>query len=137
MRLIYALSLLVAIPFLSFSQQTRICWNDYDGREFCLTNVTATFSYSMISGDRIEYEPSYSDNSGKPRKIGNVRIEYEPSYSDNAGKIRKIGNVRIEYEPSYSDNAGKIRKIGGMRIEYEPSYSNAAGKIRRTSGNVN
>ena len=116
MKLIYTLILLVAIPLLALSQQTKICWDDYSGREFCLTNVTASFSYSMISGDRLEYEPSYSDNSGK---------------------LRKIGNVRIEYEPSYSDNPGKIRKIGGMRIEYEPSYSSAAGQIRRTSGNVN
>ena len=137
MKLIYTLILLVAIPLLALSQQTKICWDDYSGREFCLTNVTASFSYSMISGDRLEYEPSYSDNSGKLRKIGNVRLEYEPSYSDNSGKLRKIGNVRIEYEPSYSDNPGKIRKIGGMRIEYEPSYSSAAGQIRRTSGNVN
>ena len=123
--------------FTLYSQETKICWQDYSGREFCLTNITARFSYTMISGDRMEYEPSYSDNSGKVKKIGNVRIEYEPSYSDNAGKIRKIGNVRIEYEPSYSDNAGKIRKIGGLRIQYEPNYSNAAGKIRRTYGSVN
>ena len=137
MKHIICLSYFIFVTLIAFSQELEICWQDDYGRKFCLTNESARFSYTMISGDRIEYEPTYSDNSGKVRSIGVVKIDYEPAYSDNAGKIRRIGNVQILYEASYSDNAGKIRSIGGLRIEYEPSYSNNAGKIRSTQGNVN
>ena len=91
----------------------KISWSDNDGREFSIRSISASFTYSMIPGDEIEYEPSYSDNAGKIRKVGNVTITYEPSYSDNAGKIRKVGGMTITYEPSYSDNAGKIKSTTG------------------------
>jgi len=136
MNKIYYTLLLLSFSLMSFGQDMKIKWSDSDGREFSITCISAEFSYSMVAGDRIEYEPSYSDNAGKIRKVGSVRIEYEPSYSDNAGKIQKVGSVRIEYEPSYSDNAGKIRKVGGLTVEYEPSYSDNAGKIRSTRGSV-
>ena len=117
------------------SQEMKICWED-GAREFCITNESATFTYTMVPGDRIEYESQYSTNAGKVRSIGPVRIEYESQYSTNAGKVRSIGPVRIEYESQYSANAGKIKKVGGMRIEYESQYSPNAGKIRRTIGQV-
>ena len=100
MNKLYYSSLLILFSLMSFGQDMKIKWSDSDGREFSITCILAEFSYSMVAGDRIEYEPSYSDNSGKVQKVGPVRIEYEPSYSDNAGKIRKVGSVRIEYEPS-------------------------------------
>jgi hypothetical protein len=136
---------MIKLPFIylcvffslqSYGQDMKIRWSDSDGREFSISCLSAEFSYFMIPGDRIEYEPDYSDNAGKIKKIGSVRIEYEPHYSNNAGKIKKIGSVRIEYEPPYSNNAGKIKKIGGLSIEYEPHYSDNAGKIRTTRGRV-
>ena len=131
------LILFMISSFITYSQCMKISWSDNNGREFSIRSVSASFTYSMIPGDEIEYEPSYSDNAGKIRKVGNVTIIYEPSYSDNAGKIRKVGNVTIIYEPSYSNNAGKIRKVGGMTITYEPSYSDNAGKIKSTTGSIN
>ena len=137
-RLNLFVPLVIAMTLCShgvIAQEMKICWDD-GPREFCITNERAAFSYSMAPRDRIEYEPSYSDNAGQVRSIGPIRVEYEPSYSDNAGKVRKVGSVSIKYEPSYSDNAGKVRSVGGLRVEYEPSYSNNAGKIRRTTGRV-
>jgi hypothetical protein len=134
------LIILITITLLStitYCQDMKVKWNDADGREFSITCISGDFTYSMIPGDKIEYEPSYSSNAGKVRKVGTTVIEYEPSYSDNAGKIRKVGSVQIIYEPSYSENAGKVRKVGGLTITYEPSYSSNAGKIRSTSGKVN
>jgi hypothetical protein len=132
----YTLFLLL-ISMISYGQDMKIKWSDFDGREFSISCFTGEFAYSMISGDKIEYEPSYSNNAGKVRKIGSVLIEYEPAYSNNAGKVKKVGSILIEYEPSYSNNAGKIKKVGGLTVEYEPSYSNNAGKIKSTRGNVN
>ena len=43
----------------------KISWSDNDGREFSIRSISASFTYSMIPGDEIEYEPSYSDNAGK------------------------------------------------------------------------
>ena len=117
------------------SQEMKICWED-GAREFCITNESATFTYTLVPGDRMEYEGQYSPNAGKVSSIGPVRIEYEGQYSPNAGKVSSIGPVRIEYEGQYSYNAGKIQKVGGMRIEYEPQYSPNAGKILRTIGKV-
>ena len=113
MNKIYYTLLLLSFSLMSFGQDMKINWSDRDGREFSITCISGEFSYSMIAGDRIEYEPSYSDNAGDVRKVGSVSIEYEPSYSDNAGKIRKVGGLTVEYEPSYSDNAGKIRSTHG------------------------
>ena len=76
------------ISFISNSQDMKIKWLDNSGREFSISTISNSFTYSMISGDRIEYEPSYSDNSGKIKSVGGLRIEYEPSYSSNSGKIR-------------------------------------------------
>jgi hypothetical protein len=123
--------------FNSSAQETKIRWVDNEGREFSISNINANFEYTILSGDKLEYEPSYSDNSGKINKIGNIVIKYEPSYSDNFGKINKVGNVLIKYEPSYSDNKGKIKSVGGLTIYYEPSYSNSTGKIKSISGSVN
>ena len=107
------LLLLLIVPFISFSQDMKIKWEDSSGREFSISTISNYFNYSMISGDKIEYEPSYSDNAGEIRSVGSVKIIYEPSYSDNAGKIRSVGGLKIVYEPSYSDNAGKIRSTNG------------------------
>ena len=82
------LILFMISSFITYSQDMKISWSDNDGREFSIRSVTASFSYSMIAGDEIEYEPSYSDNAGKIKKVGSVTIMYEPSYSDNAGKIK-------------------------------------------------
>ena len=107
------LILFMISSFITYSQDMKISLSDNDGREFSIRSVTASFSYSMIAGDEIEYEPSYSDNAGKIKKVGSVTIMYEPSYSDNAGKIKKVGGMTIMYEPSYSDNAGKIKSTRG------------------------
>ena len=97
------------------SQEMKICWED-GAREFCITNESATFTYTLVPGDRMEYEGQYSPNAGKVSSIGPVRIEYEGQYSYNAGKIQKVGGMRIEYEPQYSPNAGKIlRTIGKVK----------------------
>ena len=53
------------ISFVSFSQDMKIKWQDYSGREFSISTISNSFTYSMNSGDRIEYEPSYSSNSRK------------------------------------------------------------------------
>lgn len=137
MKKIYYSLFLLVFSLMTYGQDMKIKWSDNDGREFSITCISGEFSYSMISGDRIEYEPSYSSNAGKVRKVGSVLIQYEPSYSSNAGKVSKVGSVLIEYEPTYSSNAGKIRKVGGLTVEYEPSYSTNAGKVRSTRGNVN
>lgn len=122
---------------LTFGQDMRIKWFDSEGREFSITCISGEFGYSMISGDRIEYEPSFSINAGKVKKIGSVLIQYEPSFSPNAGKVKSVGSVSIIYEPSFSPNAGKIKSVGGLTVEYEPSFSPNAGKIKLTRGNVN
>ena len=137
MKFFFYTFFLFAISTVSYGQDMKVKWSDIDGREFSITCISGEFGYSMISGDRIEYEPSYSSNAGKVKKIGSALIEYEPSYSSNAGKIKKVGSVSIIYEPSYSSNAGKIKSVGGLTVEYEPSYSSNAGKIKLTRGNVN
>lgn len=38
----------------------------------------------MVAGDKIEFKPSYSDNTREIRKIGSVKIEYGAYYFDNA-----------------------------------------------------
>ena len=113
MKKIYYSLFLLVFSMITYGQDMKVKWSDSDGREFSITCISGEFSYSMISGDKIEYEPSYSSNAGKVRKVGSVLIEYEPSYSSNAGKIRKVGGLTVEYEPSYSSNAGKIKSTRG------------------------
>ena len=113
MKKIYYTLFLLVFSMISYGQDMKIKWSDVAGREFSITCISGEFNYSMIPGDRIEYEPTFSSNAGKVSKIGSVRIEYEPTYSSNAGKIRKVGGLTVEYEPTYSSNAGKIRATRG------------------------
>ena len=113
MKKIYYTLFLLVFSMISYGQDMKIKWSDVAGREFSITCISGEFNYSMIPGDRIEYEPSFSSNAGKVSKIGSVRIEYEPTFSSNAGKVSKVGSVRIEYEPTFSSNAGKIRATRG------------------------
>ena len=129
--------LVVLFSSIIYSQDMKIKWEDYDGREFSIKCISGEFSYSMVAGDQIQYYPSYSNNAGKVQRIGNVNIEYYPSYSNNAGKVQRVGRVSIEYFPSYSNNAGNIKRVGNLTVEYFPSYSNNAGKVKGTRGSVN
>jgi hypothetical protein len=117
---------------ISLGQGLRIEWTDNYGRDFYVIAPSGEFNYSMISGDRIEYE-KYGDFAGQVIKIGNVYIEYE-RYGDLKGKITKVGNVRLEYE-LYGANKGRLAKVGGLTIKYE-LYGLNAGRITGTSGHV-
>ncbi len=122
----------ILIPFASEGQALKIKWIDDAGREFAISAPTGDFSYSMLPGDKLEYE-RYGDFVGKIRQIGDVKIEYE-RYGDFKGKIIKVGYVKVEYE-NYGPNKGRLVKVGGLRIEYE-EYGPLAGKIRKTTGQV-
>jgi hypothetical protein len=120
------------ISNIASGQSLKIKWSDNFGREFSIIAPSGEFNYSIISGDRIEYE-QYGDFAGQVVKIGNVKIEYE-RYGDLKGKVAKVGYVNMEYE-QYGANKGRLIKVGGLKIEYE-EYGPQAGKIRRTTGQV-
>lgn len=132
MKKSFFLSIFLFCYSLSIAQSLKIKWIDDFGREFGIVAPAGEFSYSMLPGDKIEYE-QYGDLVGQIRQIGNVNIEYE-RYGDLKGKITKIGNIKIEYE-NYGVNKGRLRKVGGLTIEYE-TYGALAGKIRKTTGQV-
>ena len=132
-KLLYIL--LFTIPFVGFGQSMNIEWEDRDGREFSINSNSGRFSYSMVSGDQLEY-----NNSNQ--------YDYKNT-GGSSGTIRKVGNVTIEYNNSnqydYKNTGpdGTIRKVGGLVIEYNNSneydYKNTGpdGTIRKTSGSVN
>jgi hypothetical protein len=134
-RLICFLITFNAINLLH-SQETLIKWEDKSGRKLEISAPGGIFSYSILSGDRLEYGSPYSDNPGKIIKVGDLRIEYGSKYSDNPGKIVKIGSVRVEYGGLYSDNPGKLIKVGGVRINYASKYSDFPGVITSIEGQV-
>ena len=132
MKTRFLILIFILTPYVSEAQTLKIKWLDAFGREFGIVAPTGDLSYSLLPGDKIEYE-RYGDFVGKIRQIGNVRIEYE-RYGDLKGKVIKVGDVRIEYE-NYGTNKGRLRKVGGLTIEYE-EYGALAGKIRKTTGQV-
>jgi len=92
----------------------KIKWSDSDGREFGITCISGEFSYSMVSGDRIEYEPSYSSNAGKIRKVGGLTVEYEPSYSSNTGKIRSTRGFFLLVQENH-----QLDLLDALRLQLE------------------
>ncbi len=127
-----ALFFLLTASNYSTGQSLKIKWSDNYGREFGVVAPSGEFSYSMLPGDKLEYE-EYGDLAGEIYKIGNVKIEYQ-RYGDLKGKVISVGNVKLEYE-EYGPSKGRLRKVGGLTIEYE-TYGALAGKIRKTTGQV-
>lgn len=130
------LKLLVLFLFVgfnqTFAQSLKINWEDDYGREFSILAPSGDFTYSVLPGDRIEYE-QYGDLAGEIRKVGNVYITHE-MYGDLKGKITKVGSVRIEYQ-EYGELKGRVKKVGGLTVEYE-EYGVSKGKIKKTTGQV-
>lgn len=127
-----ALVLLLTAYNYTLGQSLKIKWADNYGREFGVMAPTGEFSYSMLPGDKLEYE-EYGDLAGQISKIGNVRIEYQ-RYGDLKGKVISVGSVKLEYE-EYGPSKGRLWKVGGLKIEYE-EYGPSKGKIYRTTGQV-
>lgn len=102
----------------AYSQGIKIKWEDKEGREFAITAPSGKFSYSMILGDNITYEPFY----GKVSRVGSVSITYDAFH----GKVSRVGSVSITY-----DVEGNVYSVGGLSINYD-----IYGRISGTSGSV-
>ena len=126
--------LILTIPSMVFGQSMNIKWEDRDGREFSINSHSGKFTYSMVSGDNLEY---------------NSNNQYDYRNTGPSGTIRTIGNVEIVYN---SDNrydynnigpSGSIRTVGNLKIVYnidnQYDYNNTgpSGSIRKTTGSVN
>jgi hypothetical protein len=121
------LLILLFLPFLGFGQSMNISWEDRDGREFSINTHSGNFQYSMISGDKIDYNDKYDDR----HKSGIV------------GKVKSIGNVKIVYYEKYDDRhksgiVGYIKAVGGLKVYYNEKYDDGPlGSIKNSSGSVN
>jgi hypothetical protein len=115
----FGLSLLLATFAISMSnaQSTKIKWEDAEGREFSISAPQGEFSYGMISGDNVSYDPF-----GRVTKVGSVMISYDPF-----DRVTKVGSVMISYDPF-----DRVTKVGGLSISYD-----ALGRITGTRGRVN
>ena len=145
--------LLLTIPFFGFGQSMNISWEDRDGREFSINTHSGNFQYSMISGDKIDYNDKYDDRHksgivGKVKSIGNVKIVYYEKYDDRhksgiVGKVKSVGNVKIVYYEKYDDRhksgiVGYIKAVGGLKVYYNEKYDDGPlGSIKNSSGSVN
>ena len=78
-------TLFLTIPFIGFGQSMKIKWEDRDGREFSLNTHTGQFSYSMVAGDKLEYNNGYSSYDTGPK-----------------GTIRSVGSIKVEWNNGYS-----------------------------------
>ena len=109
----------ITAPLLCFSQGMKINWEDYSGREFSINTHARNFEYSMISGDKLNYNGRYD--------------------SGPDGSIKSVGSVKIYYNGRYdSGPEGTIKSVGGLKIYYNGRYdSGPDGSIKSTSGSVN
>ena len=114
-------------PLFLFSQGMKITWEDLKGREFSLNTHTGIFQYSMIAGDKIDYNDKYDDKY----KSGIV------------GKVKSVGNVKVVYYDKYDDKyksgiVGYIKSVGGLKVYYNEKYDDGpTGSIKNSSGSVN
>jgi|LakMenEpi03Aug12_release.lakeMendotaPanAssembly.Ray.scaffolds.fasta_scaffold678576_2 hypothetical protein len=116
----YTLYILTTI-FVSFSnaQNLKIQWQDESGRVFNINAPTGELGYTLLAGDKIEY----NHFSGLVSQVGNTHIFY--NYFND--KVTEVGEIHIYY-----DYSGRLSQVGGLKIEY-----NYSGKITGTSGTVN
>ena len=133
--------LLLTVPFLGFGQSMNIKWEDQDGREFSINNVTGDLKYSMVSGDKISYiTQSWKGPVGSVESIGPVDIEYiTQSWKGPVGSVESVGSVDIEYiTQSWKGPVGYIESVGGLTINYiTQSWKGPVGSVESTSGRVN
>ncbi|MAI85003.1 MAG: hypothetical protein CMM91_08750 [Rickettsiales bacterium] len=115
----------------ALSQDTKIKWEDRDGREFSIKTISGDFEYSMVGGDTIYYyhEHDHPHQRGKVRSVGRQNIYY-----DDLGRVKSVGGVNIYYyhEHELPHQRGKVRSVGGLKIYYDSS-----GKVKSLSGKVN
>ena len=85
------LIILVSIPYLLFSQSMNIIWEDNEGREFSINSHSNSFTYSMVSGDKIKYNTSdYYGPKGSVSQVGGLKIIYNTSdYYGPKGSIKE------------------------------------------------
>lgn len=112
----YLLFFFTSISLFTFSQETKITWEDKDKREFSISIPSGELSYEMIVGDKIIY-----DLNGRVSKVGPVKIKY-----NFRNKIVMISSIKIEY-----NFRGKVIKIGNLSIKYD-----LKGRIISTEGKV-
>jgi len=131
----------ITAPLLCFSQGMKINWEDYSGREFSINTHSRNFEYSMISGDKLNYNGRYdSGPDGSIKSVGSVKIYYNGRYDSGPdGSIKSVGSVKIYYNGRYdSGPEGTIKSVGGLKIYYNGRYdSGPDGSIKSTSGSVN
>jgi len=90
--------LLLTIPFFVFGQSMNISYEVRYGREFSINTHTGNFQYSMISGDKIDYNDKYDDR----HKSGIV------------GYIKAVGGLKVYYNEKYDDGPlGSIKNSSG------------------------
>ena len=119
MKKLLSILFFAIVPLLCFSQGMKIKWEDSSGREFSINTHTRNFEYSMVAGDKIYYNSTYS---GGPE-----------------GSVKSVGNVKIYYNGAYSGGPeGTVKSVGGLKVYYNSAYSGGPeGSIKSTSGSVN
>ena len=115
----------------ALSQDTKIKWEDRDGREFSIKTISGEFEYSMVGGDSVYYYSKFDFpyRRGKVRSVGGANIYY-----DKLGRVESVGGVNIYYYSKYDFpyKRGKVRSVGGLTIYYDSS-----GKVKSLAGKVN
>lgn len=100
------------------AQNLKIQWQDESGRAFYIIAPTGELGYTLLAGDKIEYNLF----SGLVSQVGNTHI-----YSNYINvKVTEFDEIHIYY-----DYSGRLSKEGGLIREY-----NYSGKITGTSGTV-
>lgn len=108
----------IIVSFVN-AQNLKIQWQDESGRAFNIIAPTGELGYTLLAGDKIEY----NHFSGLVSQVGNTHIYY--NYFND--KVTEVGKIHIYY-----DYSGRLSQVGGLIIEY-----NYSGKITGTSGTVN
>ena len=99
------------------AQNLKVQWQDESGRAFNIIAPTGELGYTLLPGDKIQY-----NINGNPNKVGDVYI----SYNFN-GQVNRVGNVYMTYGLT-----GRLMRVGNMYISY-----NFNGQITGTTGSVN
>ena len=114
----YILFFLTTI-LVSFSnaQNLKIQWQDESGRSFNIIAPTGELGYTLLPGDRIQY-----NLNGNPNRVGDVYISYNLN-----GQVNRVGNVYMTYGIT-----GRLMRVGNLYVSY-----NFNGQITGTTGSVN
>lgn len=99
------------------AQNLKIQWQDESGRAFNIIAPTGELGYTLLPGDRIQY-----NMNGNPNKVGDVYISYNLN-----GQVNRVGNVYMTYGIT-----GRLMRVGNLYVSY-----NFNGQITGTTGSVN